>query len=123
MPQVAAEGESPPPLCYIVAPRPLRHPGRPTVSSADPSPSVLDRFESLSVWKRGTQRAPHKPLLVLYALAELERGHRWVSFRDVDRDLTELLDEFGPPRTRHHPEYPFWRLQNDGVWGEEVNQF
>jgi putative restriction endonuclease len=86
------------------------------VSAADSSSSIREQFASLSVWKRGTQRAPHKPLLVLYALAELERGHRWVSFRDVDRDLTELLDEFGPPRTRHHPEYPFWRLQNDGVW-------
>jgi len=27
-----------------------------------------------------------------------------------------LLEEFGPPRQRHHPEYPFWRLQNDDVW-------
>jgi putative restriction endonuclease len=23
---------------------------------------------------------------------------------------------FGPPRQRSHPEYPFWRLQNDGLW-------
>jgi putative restriction endonuclease len=34
----------------------------------------------------------------------------------VDRDLTPLLKEFGPPRRSMHPEYPFWRLQNDGVW-------
>src|SRR5262249_2274645 len=31
-------------------------------------------------------------------------------------DLTALLKEFGPPRQSYHPEYPFWRLQNDGVW-------
>jgi putative restriction endonuclease len=49
------------------------------------------------VWKRGDQRAPHKPLLVLYALAELERGERWVSFREVDEKLQSLLVEFGPP--------------------------
>lgn len=24
--------------------------------------------------------------------------------------------EFGPPRQSYHPEYPFWRLQNDGLW-------
>jgi putative restriction endonuclease len=27
-----------------------------------------------------------------------------------------LLKEFGPSRSSYHPEYPFWRLQNDGVW-------
>jgi hypothetical protein len=27
-----------------------------------------------------------------------------VSFRDVDRDLTALLKEFGPARQSHHPE-------------------
>ena len=78
--------------------------------------TVRDRFGDLTVWKRGYQRAPHKSLLVLYALAELERGERWVSFREVDEKLQSLLVEFGPPRKRHHPEYPFWRLQNDGVW-------
>jgi putative restriction endonuclease len=30
--------------------------------------------------------------------------------------MTRLLKEFGPPRRSYHPEYPFWRLQNDGVW-------
>jgi putative restriction endonuclease len=34
----------------------------------------------------------------------------------VGRDLTGLLKEFGPPRQSYHPEYPFWRLQNDGAW-------
>jgi putative restriction endonuclease len=66
-----------------------------------PSPdTVRDRFGDLTVWKRGDQRAPHKPLLVLYALAELERGERWVSFREVDEKLQSLLVEFGPPRKR-----------------------
>jgi putative restriction endonuclease len=78
--------------------------------------TILRRFEELTVWRRGDQRAPHKPLLVLYALAEVERGGRWLEFRKVDEHVTELLKEFGPPRKRHHAEYPFWRLQNDGVW-------
>jgi putative restriction endonuclease len=30
--------------------------------------SVLHLFDKLNVWKRDDQRAPHKPLLVLYAL-------------------------------------------------------
>jgi putative restriction endonuclease len=78
---------------------------------------TLDKFSRLSVWSRGDQRAPHKPLLVLYALGRWARGdHANIPFADVHRDLTELLKQFGRPRQRNHPEYPFWRLQNDGVW-------
>jgi putative restriction endonuclease len=79
--------------------------------------SLLRQFDALNVWSRGDQRAPHKPLLVLYALGRWSRGDTDdIPFRDVDRDLTALLKEFGPSRQSHHPEYPFWRLQNDGVW-------
>jgi putative restriction endonuclease len=75
------------------------------------------RFNSLTVWRRGGERAPHKPLLVIYAIARLLRGKtRMVEYAEVDRDLGKLLLEFGPPRQSVHPEYPFWRLQNDGVW-------
>lgn len=81
-----------------------------------PSRSIRRHFEDITVWKRGAQRAPHKPLLVLYALGKLERDQRWLPFSEIDEALTDLLEEFGPPRKRHHPEYPFWRLQNDDVW-------
>jgi putative restriction endonuclease len=78
---------------------------------------VRGRFDKLNVWGRGGQRAPHKPLLVLYALGRWGRGEAGdIPFREVDADLTGLLKEFGPPRQSYHPEYPFWRLQNDGVW-------
>jgi putative restriction endonuclease len=78
---------------------------------------VLERFDRLNVWRRGGQRAPHKPLLVLYGLGRWQRGDRAdLPFREAERDLTDLLMEFGPPRQSHHPEYPFWRLQNDRVW-------
>jgi putative restriction endonuclease len=75
------------------------------------------RFNSLTVWRRGGERAPHKPLLVIYAIARLLRGEtRMVEYAEVDRDLGNLLLEFGPPRQSVHPEYPFWRLQNDELW-------
>jgi putative restriction endonuclease len=81
------------------------------------SKAVLRLFDKLNVWSRGDQRAPHKPLLVLYALGKWSRGERAdIPFKQVDADLTGLLKEFGPPRQSYHPEYPFWRLQNDGVW-------
>ena len=73
-------------------------------------------FDDLGVWKQGDQRAPHKPLLVLYALGRWQRGLTEVTFREAEPDLKALLQEFGPPRRSDHPEQPFWRLQRDGVW-------
>jgi putative restriction endonuclease len=64
-----------------------------------PDSPVIDQFDGLNVWSRGDQRAPHKPLLVLYALGRWSRGDTAdIPFRDVDRDLTGLLREFGPSR-------------------------
>ena len=78
--------------------------------------TVLSRFDDLSIWKQGDQRAPHKPLLVLYALGRWQNGQIEVTFRQAEPDLTALLREFGPPRQSDHPEQPYWRLQSDGVW-------
>ncbi|MDA8141060.1 MAG: HNH endonuclease [Desulfobacteraceae bacterium] len=39
-----------------------------------------------------------------------------VDFKRVEKDLGALLKEFGPHRRSTHPEYPFWRLKNDGLW-------
>jgi len=72
---------------------------------------------NINVWKRGSQRAPHKPLLLLYALGRCVRGEsREVLFEEVDQKLRRLLIEFGPSRKSQHPEYPFVRLVNDGLW-------
>src|ERR1022692_4680049 len=80
------------------------------------SSPVVQRFDDLSIWKKGDQRAPQKPLLILYALGRWQRGLPEVTFLEAEADLTALLREFGPPRRSDHPEQPFWRLQNDGVW-------
>lgn len=74
-------------------------------------------FRNITVWKKGQQRAPHKPLLLLYALANLSRGGgARLPYSLVDKDLRSLLIQFGPTRKSDHPEFPFWRLQNDGLW-------
>jgi putative restriction endonuclease len=78
---------------------------------------IKDLFEKITVWKRDGQRAPHKPLLALYALGRCYRKEsRLTRYSDVDPVLKRLLIEFGPTRKSYHPEYPFWRLQNDGIW-------
>lgn len=78
---------------------------------------VLSLVSNLRVWTRGDERAPHKPLLLLYALGRCARGEpREMAFADVERDVGRLLREFGPSRKSYHPEYPFWRLQHDDLW-------
>ena len=78
---------------------------------------IRDQFRDLSVWKRGSERAPHKPLLVLWTLGRYAAGaDRLLQYEEIDRALQKLLRDFGPPRTSYHPEYPFWYLQNNGVW-------
>jgi len=78
--------------------------------------AIRDEFLDIVVWSRGAQRAPHKPLLILYALGALMRGQEKLGFIELEQPLRELLKEFGPVRQAYHPEYPFWRLRNDGVW-------
>lgn len=88
-----------------------------TARSPADEDSVVEAFARLNVWRRGSERAPHKPLLVLLALAQLQRGEgRLLRYDEVHERLGALLRDFGPPRKVVHPEYPFWRLQRDGLW-------
>ena len=88
--------------------------------------AIKDSFKRVKVWKHGTEQAPHKPLLLLYAPGRCSRGEeREVSFREVDEKLSVLFTELGLSQKIHHLEVPFWRLQNDGLWtvsGEEQVQ-
>lgn len=77
----------------------------------------LRRIDELAVWKRGDQRAPHKPLLLLLALGRLvAKGQTEMPFLEGEDELRRLLQEFGPQRQSYHPEFPFWHLQSDGLW-------
>ncbi len=79
---------------------------------------LLRKFETLRLWKSQGERAPHKPLLVLYAIGKLLQGEdRFISYADaIEADLEGLLREFGPRRNHYNPQFPFWRLRNDGIW-------
>ncbi|NQZ09037.1 MAG: HNH endonuclease [Algicola sp.] len=69
-------------------------------------------------WSRGDQRAPNKPLMMVYALARYIQGHdQMFSYEhEVEQDVTALLKRFGPSRKAYQARYPFWRLLNDGIW-------
>ncbi|MCA1292223.1 HNH endonuclease [Paenibacillus sp. alder61] len=77
---------------------------------------LIEKLSNLSIWKKNGQRAPHKPLLILLAFAQLQQNNRSLLYELVRGKLKRLLIEFGPSRKSYHPEEPFVRLTTDGIW-------
>ena len=77
----------------------------------------LGRIEGIRQWSRGGERAPHKPLLLLYSLGRLRQtGTTKVPYAEAEPSLVRLLREFGPGGRASSPAYPFHHLQTDGLW-------
>lgn len=79
---------------------------------------LLQHIEELRVHEKHGNRAPHKPLLLLLALAELQHGNLAIPFAQVEERLGKLLHEFGKPTKSgaQDPALPFWHLRNDALW-------
>lgn len=78
---------------------------------------LLERIKALNVYRSGDRRAPHKPLLLLVAIAKLLEGKTELGFNEVEMLLRPLLNAYAPPvRARHQPELPYWHLQSDKLW-------
>ncbi|MFD4632262.1 phosphorothioated DNA-binding restriction endonuclease [Streptomyces sp. NPDC058284] len=76
----------------------------------------VERTTQLRQWTRSGTRAPHKPLLFLYALSRFQQdADGELRYSAVEQDLRRLLDEYGPGN-RTTPAYPFHHLVSDGVW-------
>lgn len=88
------------------------------MKSMDSSKNLQRAIASITIWRKGEQSAPHKPLLLLYVLACYQHGHsRLFDYGSEIRDnLHSLLERFGPQRAQYRPDMPFWRLQGDGFW-------
>lgn len=81
---------------------------------------LLENLRKVTVWKRGGERAPHKPLLILLALGRFaHKKPRLMRFTEIEQQLRQLLINFGPRRKSYHPEYPFWYLRKNKVWEVE----
>lgn len=80
------------------------------------SKNLQQVIADITIWRKDEQRAPHKPLLLLYVLAGYQQGHgRLFDCGTKVRDpLHSLLERFGPQRAQYRPDMPFWRLQGDG---------
>lgn len=84
---------------------------------------ILQAFDRMRVWQRGDQRAVHKPLLVLFALARVGAGGTaTMDWNEAEPHLKELLEEFGQDGSGNSRHYPFWHLQTDGSWQLEGPQ-
>jgi len=76
---------------------------------------VLNAFENIRRAQTASVYAPHKPLLILLALARVQHGEpRLVEFATIDGPLKQLLGEFGPSSAAKSRHYPFWHLATDG---------
>ncbi|MFF5208658.1 phosphorothioated DNA-binding restriction endonuclease [Streptosporangium sp. NPDC000396] len=76
----------------------------------------IERIAGIRRWARGGERAPHKPLLLLYVLGRFQQhGNLPILFNAAEADLKQLLKEYGPPRNTS-PGYPFHHLTSDGLW-------
>lgn len=81
---------------------------------------AVERLLSVRQYQGNGQRAPHKPLLILLALGRLaQTGSSQVSWSEAERDLADLLNQFGRPsetKGASSVAYPFTRLRSDGFW-------
>lgn len=78
---------------------------------------LLRHFDNLTIWQRRNERAPHKPLLALWAIGRCLQGQgRLIEYDEIHKALLVLLRTFGPPRKTYRPQEPFWRMQKDQIW-------
>ena len=79
--------------------------------------TLLARLDSIRQFARGGRRAPHKPLLLLYALGRLKHDRQSeVRFNDAEAVVRPLLVAYGPRGTKARVADPFGRLQGDHLW-------
>ncbi|PKL42024.1 MAG: restriction endonuclease [Candidatus Riflebacteria bacterium HGW-Riflebacteria-1] len=93
--------------------------GFPSVAKEDAinAEAIIRKFSGLKIWSNGDQRAPHKPLLILLALANCQQGRqRLMPYAEINVKLKQLLEDFGPARRSIKTVSPFWRLTTDGLW-------
>jgi putative restriction endonuclease len=81
---------------------------------------VLSRLGTFRQYQQDGKRAPHKPLLVMLALARLQdTGTSALPWSIAERKLAALIADFGPPSRTGRAQsaaYPFTRLRRDDIW-------
>jgi hypothetical protein len=56
-----------------------------------PDDALVERFAGVTVWRASGKRAPHKPLLMLYALARVQRREpRLATFAEIEERVAAV---------------------------------
>lgn len=82
----------------------------------DAKSKLLQQIRKIKVWSKNDRISVHKPLLILYALSLYKKNIQELQYDDIEKPITDLLNDFGGSNSRQTPSYPFWRLRNDGFW-------
>ena len=86
---------------------------------------LLKRFDTIRIFAKGGKLAPHKPLLLLYALAQFKNEKiARIAFPDAENLVDPLIQTYGPFNAKATVAYPFARLANDksGIWWIEEHE-
>lgn len=59
--------------------------------------ALKQAISNMTIWRKGEQRAPHKPLLLLHILSRYRQGHdRLFSYdSEIYEPLLDLLERYG----------------------------
>lgn len=78
---------------------------------------LLSQVCNLKLWHKGEKIAPHKPILLLYALTKCQPdAPQALPFIQIEQALTPILKALLSNKAMMQPQYPFWRLQADKLW-------
>lgn len=70
-------------------------------------------YKSLKSFKSNNKVSFNKPLTILFALASVYKGNRWIDFESDGDSLNNFLSTFSKFNTDTSCLYPLWRLRND----------
>lgn len=77
---------------------------------------LLAALDEMLRYKEDGAQAPHKPVVVLDALAQLQHGNRQLSFVDCEARLGPIIRKHWHPARPARVEHPFWRLKSEAFW-------
>lgn len=86
---------------------------------------LINILEGLVTWRKGDQIAPHKPLLILFALSKyINEGQSELHYSNIHESFGDLLEQYTNSK-KQTPFNPFYRLykQTPELWHSETAKF
>jgi len=78
---------------------------------------VIEKFESIRVYQEQGKSSLHKPILLIYALAQcFHKRERLIKFSEIDREFKNIFLKLNLDGIYENSYYPFGKLENDGIW-------